>query len=103
MTVALNYIYIIIPRLDKYLATKYGKDFEEHVIDSDNIQFCSAEWFWKRQINSYALQVEPDRFKHKDKVTLNYEEAMAIERIKEEFFIRLKELISNTKSKKHNR
>ena len=30
-------------------------------IDPENIQFCCAEWFWKRQVNSYALQVEPDR------------------------------------------
>ena len=28
-------------------------------IDPENIQFCCAEWFWKRQVNSYALQVEP--------------------------------------------
>ena len=38
-------------------------------IDPANIQFCSAKWFWERQVNSYALQVEPDRFKHKDKVS----------------------------------
>ena len=35
-------------------------------IDIENIQFCSAEWFWERQVNSYALQVEPDRLKDKD-------------------------------------
>ena len=29
--------------------------------DPENIQFCCAEWFWKLQVNSYALQVEPDR------------------------------------------
>jgi protein-S-isoprenylcysteine O-methyltransferase Ste14 len=27
---ALNFVFIIIPRLDKYLATKYGKEFEEY-------------------------------------------------------------------------
>ena len=26
-------------------------------IDPENIHFCCAEWFWKRQVNSYALQV----------------------------------------------
>ena len=31
-------------------------------IDPEYVQFCCAEWFWKRQINSYALQVEPDKF-----------------------------------------
>ncbi len=27
----------------------------------ENIQLCCAEWFWERQVNSYVLQVEPDR------------------------------------------
>jgi len=51
-------------------------------IDPENIQFCCAEWFWKRQVNSYALQVEPDRFKHKDTAILDYGEALQIENIR---------------------
>ena len=31
-------------------------------IDPENVQFFCAEWFWEKQINSYALQVEPNRF-----------------------------------------
>lgn len=62
-------------------------------IDPENIQFCCAEWFWKRQINSYALQVEPDRFKHEDKVILDYRESLKIEKIRNVFFIQLKELL----------
>ena len=69
-------------------------------IDSENIQFCSAEWFWERQVNSYALQVEPDRFKHKDKVILDYREALHIEKIRNEFFVQLKELFLNLQSMK---
>jgi len=61
--------------------------------DSENIQFCCAEWFWKRQVNSYALQVEPDRFKCEDKAMLDYQEALKIEKIRNEFFIQLKELL----------
>ena len=61
-------------------------------IDPKNIQFCCAEWFWKRQVNSYSLQVEPDRFKHQDKAILNYKEALVIEKIRNEFFIKMKEL-----------
>jgi hypothetical protein len=61
-------------------------------IDLDNIQFCSAEWFWERQVNSYALQVEPNWFKHKDKAILDYQEALHIEKIRNEFFVQLKEL-----------
>jgi len=62
-------------------------------IEPKNIQFCCAEWFWKRQVNSYALQVEPDRFKFEDKAILDYEEALKIEKIRNEFFVQLKELL----------
>ena len=55
-------------------------------IDLENIQFCSAEWFWKRQVNSYALQVEPARFKCEDKAILDYKEALNIEKIRNAFF-----------------
>jgi hypothetical protein len=62
-------------------------------IDPDNVQFCCAEWFWKRQVNSYALQVEPDRFKRKDTAIVDFKEALHIEKIRNEFFIRLYELL----------
>ena len=62
-------------------------------IDPENIQFCCAEWFWKRQVNSYALQVQPDRFKHKDRAILDYREALYIENIRNEFFVQLQELL----------
>ena len=62
-------------------------------IDPENIQFCCAEWFWKRQVNSYALQVEPDRFKHKDTAILDYGEALQIENIRHKFFVKLQELL----------
>ena len=62
-------------------------------IDPQNVQFCCAEWFWKRQVNSYALQVEPDRYKRKDKVILDFEEARHIEKIRSKFFIHLHELL----------
>lgn len=66
-------------------------------IDPENVQFFCAEWFWDRQINSYAVQVEPDRFKCKDKAILEYKEALSIERIRNEFFVRLAELLENAK------
>jgi len=62
-------------------------------IDPENIQFCCAEWFWERQVNSYALQVEPDRFKHEDKAIFGFKEALKIENARNEFFAQLKELI----------
>jgi hypothetical protein len=66
-------------------------------IDQANIQFGCAEWFWKRQVNSYALQVEPDRFKRKDTAMLDFVEAVHIEKIRNEFFIRLYELLEMQK------
>jgi hypothetical protein len=68
-------------------------------LDPENVQFCCAEWFWKRQINSYVLQVEPDRFKRKDVVMLDFKEALYVEKIRNEFYIRLYELLENTKGK----
>ena len=68
-------------------------------IDPENIQFFCAEWFWKRQVNSYVLQVEPDRFKHKDAAELNFKEALYIEKIRNKFFVRLYELLKNAKER----
>jgi len=61
-------------------------------IDPKYVQFCCADWFWKRQVNSYALQVEPERYKTKDKITVNFQEALHIEKVRNEFFIRLKKM-----------
>lgn len=68
-------------------------------IDPQNVQICCAEWFWKRQVNSYALQVEPERFKRKDKVILDYKEALHIEKIRNEFFHRFEELLKKQQKK----
>ena len=68
-------------------------------INSENIQFCCAKWFWKSQVNSYALQVEPDRFKHRDKAILDYNEALHIEKIRNEFFVQLEELLKGLREK----
>ena len=75
---------------------KSGKMFMESLkdltfIDPDNIQFGSADWFWQRQINSYALQVEPDRFKDQDRANVNYKEALYLEKLRNKFFLRLRE------------
>lgn len=77
-----------------------GKDLlvalkEIPTLDPTNIQFGCAEWFWKQQINSYVLQVEPDRFKHHDTATLDYAEALSIEKIRNQFFGALDRLLGN--------
>ena len=72
---------------------------EINAINPENVQFCCAEWFWKRQVNSYVLQVEPDRFKYKDTAELDFKEALYIEKIRNDFFIRLYELLENAKKR----
>jgi hypothetical protein len=62
-------------------------------IDGDYIQFGCAEWFWEKQVNSYALQVEPRRHMLKDKITVGYQEALHIERVRNQFFDKLKGLL----------
>jgi len=63
-------------------------------IDPDYIQFCCAEWFWDRHVNTYALQVEPDRFKRQDTAELDFAEALRVERVRDEFFARLRSSVS---------
>ena len=75
-----------------------GKDLMKDLngitlIDSNNIQFCSAGWFWEQQVNSYALQVEPEKFKNKDTAVLDYKEAVHIEKTRNKFFAELHKLL----------
>ncbi|MBT8357593.1 MAG: hypothetical protein HKO79_14505 [Desulfobacterales bacterium] len=62
-------------------------------VDPEYVQFGCAEWFWKKQVNSYALQVEPKRYQTQDKVSLDYKEAIHIEKIRNAVFLKLKTII----------
>jgi hypothetical protein len=62
-------------------------------IDPEYVQFGCAEWFWERQVNSYALQVEPNRHRTKDSVRVNYQEALHIEQIRNQFFAQIKKIV----------
>lgn len=66
-------------------------------VDPDFIQFGSPEWFWNRRPNSYALQVEPLRFADRDKVKLDYAEALMVEKARNRFFEALREAVGNFK------
>jgi len=55
-------------------------------VDSEYIQFGCADWFWERNVNSYALQVEPIRHMRKDQVRIEYGEALHIEKVRGRFF-----------------
>ena len=78
-----------------------GRAFRESLelvpsLDPDYVQFGSADWFWERYPNSYALQVEPVRHMTKDYVVIEHSEALYIEEIRDLFFIGLKELLENS-------
>lgn len=61
----------------------------------DDIQFGSPDWFWRRQVNTYALQVEPRRFKYQDRAVLGYDEALRIEALRAKLFDRLMQVVEN--------
>ncbi|MGA9291668.1 MAG: hypothetical protein WBV81_03705 [Ignavibacteriaceae bacterium] len=65
------------------------------LIDPGYIQFGCAEWFWERQLNSFILQVEPQRFKEKDRITIDYKEARYIEKTRIQFFAKLDKFVEN--------
>jgi hypothetical protein len=58
-------------------------------IDPEYVQFGSPGWFWKRHLNSFAIQVEPARFANKDQAMIGYREALRVQKIRDEFFARL--------------
>ena len=62
-------------------------------VDPQYLQFGSAEWFWSRQVNTFVLQVQPERFKHKDIAVLSYPEALQVENVRDRFFDRLRTAI----------
>lgn len=64
----------------------YRKLEEMTAVDPGYIQFGSALWFWERQVNSFVLQVEPERFKARDKARLIYREALRVEKARNAFF-----------------
>lgn len=57
------------------------------------IQFGSAEWFWERCVNSYILQVEPERSKDKDQIDVCVKEGLHLEKIRDQFFYELEKVI----------
>ena len=70
---------------------KLFKEFE--LMKPNLIQFGCADWFWERHVNSYVIQIEPERFKYVDHCVIQYDEACEIEKVKTVFWKRLKEQI----------
>jgi hypothetical protein len=54
------------------------------------IQFGSPGWIWKQYLNSFALQVEPQRYCGRDEATLEYAEAFHVQKCRDVFFAKLR-------------
>ena len=63
------------------------------------IQFGSPVWFWERQVNAFALQVEPSRFKDQDQATIDHAEALQVQKVRDQFFTRLDDLVKSLQNR----
>ena len=63
------------------------------MIRNSSIRMCGM--VLERQVNSYVLQVEPKRHMMKDKLSVDYWEALHIEKIRNNFFTQLKKLVQD--------
>jgi hypothetical protein len=64
-------------------------------IDPGLIQFGSSDWFWEKWLNSYVLQVEPEKYKYFDKAECTWKEALHIEEIRNLIFKELVVILHN--------
>lgn len=58
------------------------------------VKFGSADWFWERWVNSYALQVAPVVHQLEDEVILKPTEAICIQTARDLFFGKLRTLLA---------
>ena len=63
-------------------------------LDPDYVHFGSADWFWERWANSYALQVEPVAHMAKDEAILEPADARHTQRTRDLFFTELRLLLA---------
>jgi hypothetical protein len=70
--------------------------------EPEYIQFGCAEWFWERQINSFVLQIEPKKFMNKDRVIIDFNEALYIEKIRNHFFVKMDEIFEKFVNKNYS-
>ncbi len=63
-------------------------------IDPEYVQLGSPGWFWDQYPNSYALQIEPERFMLKDEAVIEHREALHVQRVRDEFFELLRVIVN---------
>jgi len=62
-------------------------------IDPDYVQFGCADWFWQKQVNSFVLQVEPERHMTKDTCFVGYQEALHLQEVRDRVFATIEDLL----------
>jgi len=75
-----------------------GRDFLQKLeklasINPDYIQCGCADWFWKRRVNTYVIQVEPDRFKNVDRCFVDFDEALILQDVRDMFFEEFRKIL----------
>ena len=86
------YIALVIESSDAGLSL-FNSLREIPQIDERNIQFGCADWFWRNQVNSFALQVEPQEHKYKDRAWIRYNQARRVEEVRQMFFGKIREML----------
>ncbi len=66
---------------------------ELSTIDPRNIQFGCADWFWDQAVNSYVIQVSPERFMYQDRMVIPMNEALLVEHVRNVLYRQFHELI----------
>jgi hypothetical protein len=93
-TVTYRLAYLAICLQNNIRGREMYSDLEELAAENpDYIQFGSAGWFWERMVNTYCIQLEPDRFKTDDSWVIGVEEALDIEALRKDFFKRLADIL----------
>ncbi len=62
-------------------------------IDPEYVQFLSANWFWDQTVNSYQIQVEPERFKREDRAVVSVDEALHLEKVRDKLYSKLADIL----------
>ena len=71
----------------------FGELEKIQVIDPDYIQFGCADWFWKKQVNSFVIQVEPERHRNMDRIIVGFKEARHIEKVRNDVLDQLRKIV----------
>jgi len=93
-TVTYRLAYLAVCIQDNGRGREFYADLEALAEENpDYFQFGSADWFWEGMVNTYCIQLEPERFKAKDSAVISLREALVIEELQKVFFNRLAEII----------